>query len=496
MYSESLNQDYPSISQLQHKIAEKKVNIIFAITKEQLENYEKLSELIEGSVAGELAADSANIVDLVRDNYDKISGTVEMKTADADEDVIVSFKTKCAGEEVRDISKCEGLKIGENVTFEVSIQVTSCPVDRDNWEKRVTIYPVGLTEKLHVNLELICECDCEAEDLGEADSPKCNGTGTYECGACTCNEGRYGKNCECDGSNLNSEDYDAACRMGNDSSVDVCQGRGQCLCGRCDCYPITPGDPSKTFSGKYCQCNDYSCDFHAAKLCGGPTRGKCACGKCECLPEFEGTACECPISDEPCRATGKDSGGLICNGKGHCSCGRCICDLDDYYRGATCEDCPTCAGKCEQNKECVQCMLWETGPIANEHCESNCSHVHEVDFVEEKHEVKRLCKFRDDDDCDFYFTYEYDRNYIEAQRTKECPKPVNILAIILGVIGGIIALGLALLLIWKLLVTIHDRREFAKFEKERQNAKWDMGENPIYKQATSTFKNPTYAQKS
>lgn len=34
-------------------------------------------------------------------------------------------------------------------------------------------------------------------------------------------------------------------------------------------------------------------------------------------------------------------------------------------------------------------------------------------------------------------------------------------------------LGLAALLIWKLLITIHDRREFAKFEEERARAKWD-----------------------
>ena len=46
------------------------MNIIFAITKDQLENYEKLTEFIEGSVAGELEADSSNIVDLVRENYD------------------------------------------------------------------------------------------------------------------------------------------------------------------------------------------------------------------------------------------------------------------------------------------------------------------------------------------------------------------------------------------------------------------------------------------
>lgn len=56
----------------------------------------------------------------------------------------------------------------------------------------------------------------------------------------------------------------------------------------------------------------------------------------------------------------------------------------------------------------------------------------------------------------------------------ECPTPVNILAIVLGVIGGIILIGLLLLLIWKLLVTIHDRREYARFEKERENARWDM----------------------
>lgn len=43
----------------------------------------------------------------------------------------------------------------------------------------------------------------------------------------------------------------------------------------------------------------------------------------------------------------------------------------------------------------------------------------------------------------------------------------------LGVIAAVVLMGLALLLLWKLLTTIHDRREFAKFEKERMMAKWD-----------------------
>lgn len=43
----------------------------------------------------------------------------------------------------------------------------------------------------------------------------------------------------------------------------------------------------------------------------------------------------------------------------------------------------------------------------------------------------------------------------------------------LGVIGGIVLLGIILLLIWKLVTTIHDRKEYAKFENERKNTKFD-----------------------
>lgn len=43
----------------------------------------------------------------------------------------------------------------------------------------------------------------------------------------------------------------------------------------------------------------------------------------------------------------------------------------------------------------------------------------------------------------------------------------------LGVIAAIVLIGMAILLLWKLLTTIHDRREFARFEKEKMMAKWD-----------------------
>lgn len=47
------------------------------------------------------------------------------------------------------------------------------------------------------------------------------------------------------------------------------------------------------------------------------------------------------------------------------------------------------------------------------------------------------------------------------------------MGIILAVIAAVVLLGLAMLLLWKMVTTIHDRREFARFEKERMMAKWD-----------------------
>lgn len=65
----------------------------------------------------------------------------------------------------------------------------------------------------------------------------------------------------------------------------------------------------------------------------------------------------------------------------------------------------------------------------------------------------------------------------------DCPKGPDILVVLLSVMGAILLIGLAALLIWKLLITIHDRREFARFEEEKARAKWDtvravMGRRP------------------
>lgn len=45
-------------------------------------------------------------------------------------------------------------------------------------------------------------------------------------------------------------------------------------------------------------------------------------------------------------------------------------------------------------------------------------------------------------------------------------------AIVIGCVGGIVAVGLGLVLAYRLSVEIYDRREYNRFEKERQQLNW------------------------
>lgn len=44
--------------------------------------------------------------------------------------------------------------------------------------------------------------------------------------------------------------------------------------------------------------------------------------------------------------------------------------------------------------------------------------------------------------------------------------------IVLGVSLSVLTIGIILLGVWKLLVSVHDRKEVAKFEAEKAKAKW------------------------
>lgn len=69
MYTHSTIQDYPSISQINLKVKQNAINLIFAVTAQQESVYKKLSSHIEGSSCSKLEEDSSNVVDLVREEY-------------------------------------------------------------------------------------------------------------------------------------------------------------------------------------------------------------------------------------------------------------------------------------------------------------------------------------------------------------------------------------------------------------------------------------------
>lgn len=91
-----------------------------------------------------------------------------------------------------------------------------------------------------------------------AASDNCRGNGTLVCGVCSCNEGFYGKQCECEGNEAGAENAAAMadCRPNNETG-EICSGHGDCKCGVCDCAKRP--NPQEVFYGKYCECDNFSC---------------------------------------------------------------------------------------------------------------------------------------------------------------------------------------------------------------------------------------------
>ncbi|XP_051984011.1 integrin beta-1b.1 [Xyrauchen texanus] len=481
--------DYPTISQLADTLSDNNIQTIFAVTEPFRSVYEELSALIPKSLVGTLSTNSANVIKIIIDCYNSLSSEVILENSKLPEGVSISYTSHCkngVSEKGENGRKCSNISIGDEVNFDVEITAKGCPSNGKS--EMVKIKPQGISEEVEIVLNFICECVCYKDRI--PNSPECsNGQGTLECGVCRCNEGRLGRICECSKDEILTDDLDANCRM--DNRTDICSNNGECVCGTCDCKKRDK--PEERYSGKFCECDNFSCDRSSNKLCGG--HGRCECKKCICDAKYTGNACDCSLDTSTCLARNKQ----ICNGRGTCECGACKC-TDSKFQGQTCEICPTCPSICTEVKDCVECKAFNTGNKKDK-CNDDCSYF-TPKKVKKKEELPQPndqlyindCKERDANDCWFFFTYATNDGTVEVHvaETHECPSGPNIIPIVAGVVAGIVLIGLALLLIWKLLMIIHDRREFAKFEKEKMNARWDTGENPIYKSAVTTVVNPKY----
>lgn len=52
-------------------------------------------------------------------------------------------------------------QVGDVVEFTAEITLKECPKDPNHWRQSFDIAPVGVSESLTVNVEMICDCPCE-----------------------------------------------------------------------------------------------------------------------------------------------------------------------------------------------------------------------------------------------------------------------------------------------------------------------------------------------
>uniref|UniRef100_A0A8C8HU54 Integrin beta n=1 Tax=Oncorhynchus tshawytscha TaxID=74940 RepID=A0A8C8HU54_ONCTS len=477
LYSKSNEMDYPSVGQVANQLEKNNIQPIFAVTKNMEKVYRELSKMIPKSEVGVLSADSHNVVELIKNAYNRLSSKVTVTHDALPDNVRVTYTPLCPeGGPSGDKGVCNNV----GVSFNVTVTADECMQS----EISFLIGPLGMKDKLKVSLSTLCKCECN--DPVTVDSPYCNGKGQVNCGMCSCKAGFVGQKCECSIGEKDESSLRAACRKDNGTE---CEGRGDCVCGICQCYTLPGGS---TYYGTNCECENESCEKFQNKLCGGGNtfwNGKCRCKNCECKPGYEGTACQCKKSDEQCRTPS----GSVCSGRGTCKCNQCKC-MEGYQR-PYCLTCPACQTTCITKGKCIECLGFQTGPFSK-NCSQACTSISEFKMVETLPPGKP-CDVRDVESCRVFFAIKQldgEDNYTaQILKTRECPKLPNIYAIIGGSIVGVTVIGILILLFIKVLFTLQDLKEYRKFMNEAQKTRWSENKNPIFQEATTTVANPTFS---
>ncbi|TSM68909.1 Integrin beta-5 [Bagarius yarrelli] len=230
---------------------------------------------------------------------------------------------------------------------------------------------------------------------------------------------------------------------------------------------------------------DYQCDCNCTRFSQANSNhctnaGTYTCGTCNCDLGYHGTNCECSedeVGSLNLAACREAKGKQVCSGRGECSCNYCRCYESEFGKiyGMYCEcDDFSCARhkgilcsvpsilKCvlvrecmvQKNpgfRDCIECLLFNTGKFADNHT------------------CQRMCKDK-----------------IIVTETLVCAASIDAMTVLLAVVGSILLVGIVLLAMWKLVITIHDRREFARFQSARSRARYEMASNPLYKHPIST----------
>ncbi|KAM6980764.1 integrin beta-7 [Aplochiton taeniatus] len=202
-----------------------------------------------------------------------------------------------------------------------------------------------------------------------------------------------------------------------------------------------------------CQCGDGE---ESSQHCNN--RGTLSCGVCDCNEGYLGQRCECEkpkdaISvDASCH---QDNSSQLCSGHGSCECGKCKCQGNHHGNFCQCD-----------NTNCPR------------HDNMLCAVDHSKDLP---------CST----DTAMYEVVSSEGNILVHYR--EIPKSIDRTYVIIGSsVSSIIFIGIAVILVTRLLLELHYRREYHNFMKAQQETDWKETKNPLFRNATTTILNPMY----
>ncbi|XP_059059310.1 integrin beta pat-3-like [Achroia grisella] len=475
-YDSNLVYDYPSVSQINSVASKGGFLIIFAAVKAVKKEYEALKQSIQGSQYVEFK-ESSMIVEQIESEYMK-SVTHMQIYYDKLQNVQFTVDPDC--------SKEKTCKIEHNKTFTMNATLVVKKCAPNKTEKLVMkVNPINLKDILKIEIEVICNCECEKNDRNLTEM--CNNAGHLKCGICKCNEGRIGDQCQCYSNSTSSTDLNK-CKF-NSSDIHTCSGRGTCKCGACiDCSP--------GFSGAFCQFDDTACQHHDGKLCAN--KGVCHLGRCDCEAHWSGSDCSCPDHNNDCIAPYSKE---VCSGNGKCQCGECKCknveDGNEVYGGKFCDLCDYCTEKrCQELGAYIHCVVFNN----KKHCDKQFTETETIiDIVSKTHNntenwnTALECNKELDNGTAIFFKYYYDDkkiHFIVQRELKILPKP-KIWVAVASAIGVVLLIGLLTGIAWKILIDKHDKKEYDKFSAEAQAQGFAVS-NPWYRPPDHNFENPAF----
>lgn len=491
MYTEALTLDYPSVSQINKVATDENFKIIFAIAPNALKDkipeteYKHLVRQITGASFARLEGGDS-VIQIIKQAYEEMANTVQIKYK-APSFVNVTIDQDCSSVPKRN---CE-VPHKKSLSINGRLVVKSCPKDTSKTKTTVTLNPYGLRDNLTIELEIACQCNCEQE-IGSIVPGICHGSGFIQCGICKCQPGSYGNDCRCNGTSTDQRDMEK-CKIS--SEAKLCSGRGICKCGQCECQ--------NGFSGNYCEYDDNSCPKPNDQLCFG--HGRCIRGQCTCDLGYSGKDCSCKMDDKDCYAPYSTE---VCSGKGQCICGACVCDTkkgkNETYSGVFCDNCDDCvAARCKELGNYAYCnyIHRDNKAICDRDEGSKVSNII-VEFAN-KSEINgpklymatRCMKdLETNNGSVMIFKYRYiNRDLkITIQEELESPPIANIWIAVLSAIGLVLLIGILTVIIWKILVDMHDKKEYKKFQDEALAAGYDVSLNPLYQDPSINFSNPVY----